>query len=133
MNTKFNLNQEVWFEYAGLSFCGWVEEISIKNQCGAKLIKYSIVSDIAPHLWIKEEDVYSTREELLNGCEIKWVDAKMRLPQKIGEYLIAVKNKNKEDGIWLFDIANWNGDEFERSNTWEDVLYWTEIPKPKSL
>lgn len=131
MNTKFNLNQEVWFEYAGLYLCGWVEEINIKNQCGYKLIKYFVVSDLAPYLWIEEKDLYSSREELLYGCEIKWVDAKIRLPQKSGEYLIAVKNKNKEDGIWLFDISYWNGDEFERSRTWEDILYWTEIPNPK--
>ena len=34
-----------------------------------------------------------------------WINVKKRLPDNGDEVVIAVKNKNKEDGIWLFDIA----------------------------
>ncbi len=62
-----------------------------------------------------------------------WIDVKKRLPENGEEVLIAVKNKNKEDGIWLFDIALFYEDEgfVERRSTWEDVLYWQPLDEPE--
>ena len=62
-----------------------------------------------------------------------WISTKKRLPlpNEQGDYLIAVKNKNKEDGIWLYEVAFWNSEEFERHSTWEDILYWKYIEEPK--
>ena len=62
-----------------------------------------------------------------------WIKVTKRLPENGEEVLIAVKNKNKEDGIWLFDIALFYEDEgfVERLRTWEDVLYWQPLDKPE--
>lgn len=61
----------------------------------------------------------------------EWVSIKKRVPNKQSDVLIAVRNKNKEDGIWLYEVAFWCGNEFERSQTWEDILYWKYIDEPK--
>ena len=65
--------------------------------------------------------------------QMGWISVKKRLPlpHEQDEYLIAVKNKNKENGIWLYDVAFWNSEEFERSKTWEDILYWRPIDDPE--
>jgi hypothetical protein len=60
-----------------------------------------------------------------------WINVKKRLPTEQCDVLIAVRNKNKEDGIWLYEVSFWCGDEFERSQTWEDILYWKYIEEPK--
>lgn len=61
-----------------------------------------------------------------------WISTKKRLPlpNEQYHYLIAVKNKNKENGIWLYEVAFWNSEEFERHSTWEDILYWKYIEGP---
>ena len=61
----------------------------------------------------------------------EWISTKKRFPNKQSDVLIAVRNKNKEDGIWLYEVAFWCGDKFERSQTWEDILYWKYIDEPK--
>lgn len=61
---------------------------------------------------------------------MNWIDFKKQVPTKQDEYLIAVRNKNKEDGIWLYEVAFWNSESFERSSIWEDILYWCEIVEP---
>ena len=35
------------------------------------------------------------------------------------------------DGIWLYEVAFWNSESFERSGTLEDILYWCEISDPE--
>lgn len=62
---------------------------------------------------------------------IKWVSVSESLPSKYDvEYLVCVKNKNKESGIPLQDIAVFTSDrKWVKGNTWEDVLYWSELPK----
>ena len=62
-----------------------------------------------------------------------WIDVKKRLPDNGDEVVIAVKNKNKEDGIWLFDIAIFYEDSGfeERRSTSEDVLYWKPLIDPE--
>lgn len=61
---------------------------------------------------------------------MEWIDIREQVPKTQDEYLIAVKNKNKEDGIWLFEVAFWNSERFERNSTWEDILYWAKIKEP---
>ena len=46
-------------------------------------------------------------------------------------FIMLQKNKNKENGIWLYEVAFWNSEEFERHSTWEDILYWKHIEEPK--
>lgn len=67
--------------------------------------------------------------------QVVWFDAKKQLPPIPDEnYLIAVKNKNKEGGIWIIDYANFNSDgEWLRDNTWEDVLFWAYQPMPPNF
>lgn len=80
------------------------------------------------------EKLVENKGELIEpNVGVEWIDAKKRLPlpYEQDKYLIAVKNKNKENGIWLYDIAFWNSEEFERSRTWEDILYWAKINQPK--
>jgi hypothetical protein len=63
---------------------------------------------------------------------MKWISVKDRLPQQMDEdYLVVVKNKNKEGGIYLFDMANFTSDGiWVKSNTWEDVTHWKPLPEP---
>ena len=62
-----------------------------------------------------------------------WIKISNKLPEDGEEVVIAVKNKNKEDGIWLYDIAYfYEGEGFvERRSTWEDVLYWKPLTSPE--
>ena len=47
---------------------------------------------------------------------------------KFGDYVIvACKNKNKEDGIWLYDfICCWEG-KWEPRENWETPLKWISV------
>ena len=46
--------------------------------------------------------------------------------------LAACKNKNMEDGIWLYDLCCYFSDTgWEDRINWEDVLYWAYIDEPK--
>ena len=62
----------------------------------------------------------------------EWVSVEDRLPEVPDEwYLIAVKNKNKEGGIYLIDLACYNSDGvWLKSNTWEKVTHWMPLPTP---
>ena len=72
-----------------------------------------------------EEDL----SNLLTG--VKWVHVSDKLPPiEDKDYLVVVRNKNKEDGIPIQDIANFTGGTWIKNNTWEDVVYWTELPVP---
>lgn len=48
------------------------------------------------------------------------------LPQQ-EPIIIAMKNKNKEDGIWLYDLCKFFGGDYTDNNNWEDKVNW-EIP-----
>lgn len=58
-----------------------------------------------------------------------------RFPPLQEYIIIAVKNKNKEDGIWLYDLCLFFGGDYTDNNNWEGKInweipiYWMEIPK----
>ena len=81
-------------------------------------------TDISYSIGQAEDDI----SKILPG--IKWINVSDRLPTEIDEdYLIVVRNKNKERGIAICDIANFNGDgKWIKSNVWEDVVYWAKLP-----
>ncbi len=66
---------------------------------------------------------------------INWVAVSEKLPTRMDEdYLVCVRNKNKEGGIPIQDIGNFSSDGvWIKQNTWEDVVYWAELPKPPCL
>lgn len=69
--------------------------------------------------------------------ESKWIDAKKKLPEvPEKQYRIAMRNKNKPDGMIICDTAVFNSDgNWIRFDSWEDVLYWRPFndtpPTPK--
>ena len=62
---------------------------------------------------------------------MNWISFKKEVPPRQDEYLVAVRNKNKEDGIWLYEVLYWNGRWFERNENWEDILYWCKVNGPE--
>lgn len=71
--------------------------------------------------------------ELFNS---EWISVDKSLPSFDNGFidetvLIAVKNKNKEDGIYLYDVCSFDGESWSKARvfTWEDILFWKPIPK----
>lgn len=64
-----------------------------------------------------------------------WVKFTGELPPLQEPIIIAVKNKNKEDGIWLYDLCMFFGGDYTDNNNWEGKvnweipIYWMPIPK----
>ena len=50
-------------------------------------------------------------------------------PKTTGDYLTVCRNKNKEDGIFLYEVVYYTGDGWEERTNWEDIIAWREIPK----
>jgi hypothetical protein len=47
--------------------------------------------------------------------------------------LVCVRNKNKEDGIILWDLCSFDGETWsKRNNTWEIIIGWRPILRSKS-
>ena len=58
----------------------------------------------------------------------KWIKFTKQFPPSDGtSILIAMKNKNKEDGIWLYDICNYYGGDISDNDNWEGKVNW-ELP-----
>lgn len=56
---------------------------------------------------------------------LRWVRVSERLPMAEATVWVCVRNKNKEDGILLYDVCSHDGEKWrERSNTWETVVGW---------
>ena len=93
------------------------EEMSISVSHLIENIKY----------WFKDEfDTYFLGQQHIDNTKPHWIDVK-DLPDYGVSVLVASRNKNKPDGIWLYEICYWNGKEFEGRTNWEDVVKW--IPK----
>ena len=61
---------------------------------------------------------------------MKWNKIEDKLPKTQGEdYLVVVKNKNKEGGIYIYDVAMYEDGLWYKSNTWEKVTHWQPLPK----
>jgi hypothetical protein len=78
-------------------------------------------------------DEIQALQDRVKELEVKrqWISVKDSLPEPNDEYYqVAVKNKNKDNGIFLYDIAQFSSDGIWcKSNTWEDVTHWAEINK----
>ena len=78
-------------------------------------------------------------EELVKNCTIprviNWVAVTERMPPRPDEdYLVVMRNKNKEGGIALQDIKNFTSDgTWVGGNNWENVVAWAELPEPPCL
>jgi len=74
--------------------------------------------------WFKDEfDNHFLGQQHIDTTKPHWVDVK-ELPKYGINVLTACRNKNKEDGIWLYDLCYWNGEGFENRRHWEDVVKW---------
>lgn len=82
-----------------------------------------------------EERKQAIKEQCDIPVVINWVAVSEKLPTRMDEdYLVCVRNKNKEGGIPIQDIGNFSGDGvWIKQNTWEDVVYWAELPNPPCL
>ena len=67
---------------------------------------------------------------------MEWISVRDRLPSVKNGFidtlvLVCVKNKNKEDGIYLQDVSSFDGERWsERSYTWETITHWRPLPEP---
>ena len=52
-------------------------------------------------------------------------------PKTTGDYLTVCRNKNKEDGIFLYEVVYYTGMSWEGRTNWEDIIAWREIPEYK--
>ena len=56
-----------------------------------------------------------------------WTKFTEKFPPQQEPIIIAMKNKNKEDGIWLYDLCKFFGGDYTDNNNWEEKVNW-EIP-----
>lgn len=77
--------------------------------------------------WFEDEfDNYFIGNQYIESNKPKWIDVK-NLPAYSLEVITACRNKNMEDGIWLYDICSWTGKEFKNRTNWEDVIKWIPL------
>lgn len=75
--------------------------------------------------------VVSAMHEYAAQFKPKWISVAKELPTVQDEnYLVMVRNKNKEGGIPIIDMATWTEDGWNQWNTWETVQYWMPLPEP---
>lgn len=84
---------------------------------------------------MKTEFEQNENEALNKTDVISWVAVTKKLPPRPDEdYLVVMRNKNKEGGIALMDIKNFTSDGiFVGGNNWENVVFWAELPEPPFL
>ena len=68
---------------------------------------------------------------------MNWIKFTEQLPPSNGiTIIIAVKNKNKPDGIWLYDVCEYYGGDIEDNDNWngkmnwEKPIFWSYINEP---
>lgn len=59
----------------------------------------------------------------------KWIDVRTKLPDTDREVLVRCRNKNKPDGIWVYDLCCYYSETGweNRAYTWEDIVEWREL------
>lgn len=62
-----------------------------------------------------------------NNPKSPWIKFTEKYPPQQEPIIIAVKNKNKEDGIWLYDLCVFFGGDYTDNKNWENKINW-EIP-----
>ena len=71
-----------------------------------------------------------------NSVSNRWISVNEEVPsvknKSIDEMvLVMMRNKNKEDGIFLADISSFDGECWsKRHNSWEDIIAWKPIKLP---
>ena len=71
-------------------------------------------------------------QKVYGGLIMEWISTKIKFPKSGEQVLTACKNKNIEDGIWLYNLCYYfSGTGWENRINWEDVLYWAYIDEPK--
>lgn len=56
-----------------------------------------------------------------------WIKFTEKYPPQQEPIIISAKNKNKEDGIWLYDLCMFFGGDYTDNKNWENKINW-EIP-----
>lgn len=59
-----------------------------------------------------------------NNCLDEWISFNEQIPPVFSQCIIAMKNKNKEDDIWLYDICEYYGGNITDNNNWVDKINW---------
>jgi len=99
------------------------------------VMPFRLSENLVPYIY-EAMEIYTkqqVKDDVVLPDVINWVDAKKRLPESWGEdYLTCRRNKNKEDGIWIYDVVQYEG-EWARPAGLEDIIYWAELPKKPCL
>lgn len=93
------------------------------------------ISEFSSKSYTNKQVAIIERELFKLGVEFaqRWIPVEKTLPSvKNGfideDVLVCVKNKNKEDGILLFDISSFDGETWsKRHHTWEKIIGWRAI------
>ena len=86
----------------------------------------SVTNDCINKGFFYEDDF----KDCIEIMEIEWhKTSEGDFPKQTGNYLTVCKNKNKEDGIYLYEIVYYTGEEWDIRTNWEDIIAWREIPK----
>lgn len=56
-----------------------------------------------------------------------WIKFAEKFPPHQKPIIIAMKNKNKEGSIWLYDLCMFFGGDYTDNKNWENKINW-EIP-----
>ena len=135
-NVNHKLDVSILNDVKRLVDCGILEmelvEQGIKQGTGDKL---EFRSSIVYNLKFKAEERIKELEEdikALQHVQSDWISVEDRLPKQYDEdYLVCVKNKNKEGGIFIVDCKNFNSDSvWVGGNTYEIVTHWQPLPQP---
>ena len=104
--------------------------VVVKNSEGDRVVRWEMTYEIDQ--WVMDHKIHEMPYDLFISKFNIWISVKDELPTEMDkDYLVLVKNKNKESGIYLHDIANFTSDgTWSKQNTWEDVTHWAELPKP---
>lgn len=89
-------------------------------------LRESVINDdFVNNMVISAEEVIEAMEAYAEQFKPKWISVTERLPENEGvQYLVRVRNKNKQDGIYLHDVAYFEEGIFKKRNTWENVTHW---------
>ena len=96
-----------WMDSLDDKYCSFIEEYSAQD-----------IKETARHFY---ELGRNTRNSI-------WHNVAEEMPTKYGsEVIVACRNKNKEDGIWLYDsIQCWEG-KWEPRVNWETPVKWVYV------